>query len=103
MRKPSRKFGNASVRTNLAEHQFRYRYEVPAKVLADQFEHLEDGESDDGFFCYLGHWYHVSDFMFSHDANANGWQGYASDSFFSGVVIRISPDGESYIVGTYIS
>jgi hypothetical protein len=102
MRKPSRKFGAATVRTNLTERQFRYRYEVPAKVLAGQFSHLDEEDSD-MFLCYRGNWYHVSDFMQPTDADANGWQGYASDSYFSGVVIRISPDGESCIVGTYIS
>jgi hypothetical protein len=31
------------------------------------------------------------------------WDGYQSDSYFSGVVIKISPDGEQYKIGTYFS
>ena len=30
-----------------------------------------------------------------------GWDGYISDSFFSGVLIKISDDNEEYQIGTY--
>ena len=99
MSKPERKFGNATVKTDLREKHFRYRYEVPASILERWFDWLDE-DSDDGFFCYRGTWYHLSQFI---SANDNGWQGYHSDSYFSGVVLRLSPDGETYIVGTYIS
>ncbi len=29
------------------------------------------------------------------------WHGYASDTYFSGVIIKISPDGERYMIGRY--
>lgn len=32
-----------------------------------------------------------------------GWHGYASDSYFSGMLVRIVDDGESVIVGSYLS
>jgi hypothetical protein len=96
-----------------ANHQWRhfaYRADVPEDVLKDQFYHLDPDDALDGFFCYRGHWYHLSDFMrlsgptspgFSEDLP--GWHGYHSDSMFSGVVIKVSADGERYQAGTYFS
>jgi hypothetical protein len=93
--------------TNGQWRDFVYRSDVPAKILSQQFDHLEEENSFDGFFCYRGHWYHLSDFMRS-ETNMFGdapfkVDGYASDSYFSGVVIRISRDGEQYKVATYLS
>jgi hypothetical protein len=92
-----------TIRTN---HQWRdlvYRSDVPAKVLKDQFDHLsEDDGGLDGFFCYRRHWYHVSDFMRA-DGVAKGWHGYAADSYFSGVLIKLSRDGERVMLATYLS
>ena len=49
-----------------------------------------------------GYWYHTSDFMrIPHGSDFKGWDGYASDSYFSGVLIKLSRDGEEYMVGTY--
>ena len=98
-----------TIRTNHQWRQFTYRSEVPDKVLADQFDHLDEDEGFDGFFCYRGIWYHLSDFMrvgypgpFGQTA-MGGWHGYASDSFFSGVLIKVSEDGEEFQVATYFS
>ena len=87
-------------RTDHKWKPFVYGYDVPDKVLKE-FDYLYDDSSHDGFFRYLGHWYHTSDFMIA--PKELPWDGYSSDSFFSGVVVRISKDGESYQVGTYIS
>ena len=75
-------------------------YDVPAKALADQFAWMEDAESIDGFFCYRGLWYHIGDFM---RTDIEGWDGIHVDSFFSGVLIRLSDDCESYMVATCYS
>ena len=98
--KPERKYQNAKVRTDLKEKQFRYGYEVPASVIARQFDHLSEDEASDGFILYRKQWYHRSDFM---RGAANGWHGYAADSYFSGTVIQLTNDGESYIIGSYCS
>lgn len=79
--------------------QFKFRDEVPAKVLADQFSHLDE-DTIDGFFKYRDWWYHTSDFVKS---GVNGWDGAHGDSFFSGVLLKISSDGEKYKVGLAIS
>jgi hypothetical protein len=94
--------------TNNQWRDFVDSYDVPSKVLADQFEHLDLGfeHSGGGFFKYRGYWYHLSDFLAT-SADAPGelakWQGFHGDSFFSGVAVRISDDGEQYQVATLLS
>ena len=93
------------VRTNNHWRDFKYRDEVPANVLADQFDWTNDwyaqyGDYSDGFIEYRGFWYHLGDFM---RGGVEGWHGVHADSFFSGVVIRLSEDGEQYQIGTYTS
>lgn len=83
---------------------FKYREEVPKKVLSKQFDHLDEDEAIDGFFRYRNYWYHLSDFMrVPKDAFPGKWNGYLNDSYFSGVVIQVSNDGEAYKVGTFYS
>lgn len=93
-----------TIKTN---HQWRdlvYRSDVPAKVLADQFDYHGEDEGLDGFFCYRGYWYHVDGFMRCEgNEDLKGWHGYASDSHFSGVLIKLSSDGERVMVATYFS
>ena len=101
-----------NIRTDNRWHYFIHHSDVPNVVLHSQYEHLDEEESADGFFQYKKYWYHLSDFM--HAANIHefaGWYGHAqecdralaSDSYFSGVVIKLSRDGEQYKVGTYTS
>jgi len=88
--------------TNHHKRQFAYRNEVPANVLADQFDHL-DAADVDGFFRYRRYWYHVSDFTVSTSPELADWHGFHADSFFSGIAIRISEDGETYQVGLILA
>jgi len=84
---------------------FRYRYEVPRKVLKEQFDHLSEEEYLDNFFKYKKVWYHISDFMRLENnvpKEFKNYDGYSSDSFFSGVLIKLSEDGERYKIATYI-
>jgi hypothetical protein len=84
------------------EKLFLYRHEVPEKVLKDQFSHLDDIESDT-FLKYRGYYYHISDFMLvAAESKLQPWEGYISDSFFSGVLIRLPEyKTETYIIGRY--
>lgn len=75
---------------------FNFRYEVPDTVLKDQFSHLTD-EDTDGYFKYRNYWYHTSDFI---PTIVQGWNWIHTDSFFSGVLLKISKDSERYQVGT---
>lgn len=79
---------------------FKYDYEVPKHIQE------EYSEETDGFILYRKRWYSLSDFM-RIDENSPfrvlGYDGYMSDSFFSGVLIQVSRDGEAYKIATYIS
>lgn len=77
--------------------QFKCRHEVPKAILTGQFDYLD--EDADGFINYRGHWYHTSCFM---SGGPEGWHGYHGDSYYSGVVIKLSQDGEEYMIGTAI-
>ena len=89
--------------TNNHERQFRYRYEVPTEVLESQFDYQNEDETTGGFFEYKGCWYHLDQFMrIPGGPGFEGWDSASADSFFSGVLISLSDDGETYRVGTYI-
>jgi len=74
--------------------------------LRQQFDYLTADEFDETeFFKYRGVWYSVADFMLiNYDSpfDKKRWNGYASDSYFSGVLIKYCYDG-TVIVGTYFS
>lgn len=81
--------------------------EVPKKVLKD-YDWLSDEEKEEGWVCVRlknrKEYLHISDFMAlpkGGDLAEEGWQGVHSDSFFSGTLIQMSPDGEGYKTGRY--
>ena len=84
--------------TNNNWRNFVYRSDVPADILADQFDWASGDDYTDGFFRYRSYWYHISEF--TSGAPVDGWQGFQADTFFSGVAINISSDGEQYQVAT---
>lgn len=98
--------------TNHHWREFVYRFDVPVDVLESKFDWMKVTDPDtgveswpeddyvDGFLCYHGIWYHLSDFG---QTDENGYHGCHSDSFFSGVLIRLSDDGEQYQIATYYS
>lgn len=85
------------VKTNNNWRFFMYRSQVPPDVLSREFDYLSD-EDIDGFFTYKGRWYHLSQFT---RTTIKGWDGLCATSFFSGIVIKLSDDGEQYRVGVY--
>ena len=87
--------------TNKHYRQFKYRYEVPAKALAEDFDDLDEDEMD-RFFCYRGIWYHTSEFLVFSEEEPY-WQGHKALTVFSAVVIRVSVDQEEYQVGLAVS
>lgn len=105
-----------TIKTNNRPRPIIYGYELTEKEAAE-FDYLDDIEIHT-FFRYKGELYDLSQFsgiipagsksyhpcdMHDVDNNFSGWQGYLSDSYFSGIVIRYTDDHESVIVGTYFS
>lgn len=98
---------NLTIVTNNAPRILKYGYELPAKLRAD-FDYMTEEElSSADFMVYKNQWYDLGEFMRvpeNSELAKQGWQGYASDSFFSGVVIKY--DGlanDRVIVGRYYS
>ena len=68
----------------------------------EEYAYLE--EDGGSFFRYKNWTYFLGDFMrIGNDAPFKGWDGYHSDSFFSGVLVRYEDGGYSVKVATYFS
>ena len=90
------------ITNNLPRHTMD-RYELTEKESAE-FDYLPDGEGT--FFRYRGHVYDLGEFMRTdnHDSPFAAWHGYSSDSYFSGILIKLPEDDcDSVIVGRYCS
>ena len=68
----------------------------------EEYAYLE--EDGGSFFRYKNWTYFLGDFMrIGNDAPFKGWDGYHSDSFFSGVLVKYSNCGDAVKVATYLS
>ncbi len=79
--------------------------EVPEAIRQSEFDYLE-ADTMRSFFKYRGVWYDLSEFTtITPDTEVfKGWDGYAPDSFFSGVVVKLVDNDPDYvIVGTYFN
>ena len=91
------------IRSNKHWRNFLYGYELTDKEKSE-FDWIDQEEIDThNFFKYRGCVYSLDQFMRFNGGGLDEWDGYAGDSYFSGVVIKLSDDGEQYQVGTYIS
>lgn len=97
-----------NIKTNNQPRENVYAFMVDdatrAKLRA-QFDYLTDDEFDETIFVkYMNHWYSLDHDFIRTDRDAcgdlAGWDGYASDSFFSGVVVKYRED-EFVIMGRY--
>jgi hypothetical protein len=74
--------------------------------LRAQFDYLTEEQFDDmKFFNYKNYWYCFEDFMYlgsNSPFDNRKWDGYASDSYFSGVLMKDNYDG-TVIVGRFLS
>lgn len=77
------------------------RHEVPAGTLAREFDWTDPADLG-SFFKYRGVWRELGEFTRAPESLA-GWDGFAGDSYFSGVVIRLADDGESVVCGRALS
>lgn len=71
--------------------------------LRQQFDWMEDEQFDHdcSFFKYRGEYYNLSDFLTNTnpDGMFKGWHGVSSDSYFSGMVVKLC--GNDVVVGRY--
>lgn len=81
--------------TNHHWHPLLSGYELTEKERKD-FDYIEDWDNDtfDRFFRYRGNVYDTQDFMRCEHGIFSGWDGYASDSFFSGVLARYNNEDD---------
>lgn len=99
--------GKLTITTDHKWKNLLFGYELTEKERKD-FDYMSQDEIETASFVrYRKCVYALSEFQRIEKTIMCGelldWDGYASDSFFSGVVIKLSDCGEQYIIGTYIS
>ena len=99
-----------NIRTNNIPRFTIGAYELsPAEQ--EEFDYLdwdaiEAGSDSATFFRFKGQLYDLGEFLLTGQFVAgfpNGWDGYYSDSYFSGTLVRFTDNGERVVVGQYFS
>lgn len=99
---------NVTIRTNNVPRDTVEAHELTAKERAE-FDYLdwpaiEAGDASATFMRFKGQVYDLGEFMRCPDtAWFKGWDGYHSDSAFSGVLVRYVDNFERVIVAQYFS
>ena len=86
--------------TNNQPRLLLYGYELTDKERQD-FDYLEDIDSH-SFLKYKGAIYDAGEFMIVDNDYLKDWDGYSSDSYFSGILIKYI-DSDHVIVARYYS
>ena len=88
------------ITTNNQYREFISGCDLTAKE-REEFDYYDNQEDLDTatFVRYKGLVYDLKEFMRS-DAFED-WDGVAGQSYFSGVLLKISEDGDAYKIGTY--
>ena len=89
-------------------------YELPIELRDKEFDYLnweaiEKGEDNASFIRYKDEWYDLQDFQTTRSITFHPthpfrkWDGYISDTFFSGILIKWVPETnwEQVVVGRY--
>ena len=98
-----------TIRTNNVPRDYSYGMEFSGKErkeMLEQFDYLSEEEfNQQSFINYKGYWYDLGEFMRIDDneGELGKWQGYRSDSYFSGIVVRYVENNERVVMGTYCS
>lgn len=97
-------FKITGTRTQKKWRNLKYGYELPKKWRKD-FDWLSDEEYDMENFALINkRYYALSEFVRTPESlEKMGWHGIHNDSYFSGVLIAISDDGEQYKSGLILS
>ena len=97
-----------TIKTDGKWRNLLYGYELPKKQ-RKEFSYIKSQQEFDttNFAKYRGNYYDVSDFSHIGDRMGYGefksWHGIVSDTYFSGIVIKLSSDGERYKIGRFYS
>jgi len=102
---------NLTIKTNNQPRDLFCWHDLADKWRAEFDYVADDDQHSPRFVYYKGYWYDVCEFMRTpRDEAARQelnelaeWDGYQSDSFFSGIVLRYVDDFERAILGTYYS
>lgn len=82
-----------------------YGFELSDKQKVD-FNYLGENINENRFFMYKNEIYDINDFMRVCDLHNNpfsGYHGYISESFFSGILIKLCDNSDYIIVARYYS
>lgn len=103
--------------TNNVPRPLIYGFELTEKEKTE-FDYLDSEEIEThAFFRYRGQVYDLSEFVriipqggngtcfghYDYSGELKGWHGIQTDSFFSAVVVRLTDDGETVVVGLALS
>lgn len=97
---------NLTIRTNNKPRPIIDAYELTEKKRLEfdylDWQSIDLGEDSASFFRYKGQIYDLGEFMrVEADSPLSSWDGYASDSYFSGLVAKFTEDRDHVIVGQY--
>ena len=94
-----------TIKTNNVPRDFVYIWQLDdkeQKKLKEQFDYYTEEELEEqSFFKYQGYWYSLSDFLrVENDGTFKDWDGYHSDSYFSGQLIKLTTDdyGDNQVI-----
>jgi len=96
------------ITTNNQYRELLYANEIPQVVLDNEFDYQD--EKTYGYFKYQSRYYHLDMFLatsdilgINSDSKFKDFHGVYSDSYFSGILIRLSDCGEKVKVASYSS
>lgn len=97
-----------TIKTNHHARNLLSWYELTIEEQSDMLHYLNTSEkqSEASFIRYHKRVYDLGEFMRIEHTNKDlfvKWDGYISDSYFSGIVIKYVNDCEQVIVGTFFS
>lgn len=95
---------NMKIITNNVPRDLIYGFELTAAEREEMDYYSDEEIVGLDFFRYKGQLYDLSEFSRVseyQDDPFSDWQGYQSNSYFSGIVVRYTDDIEQIIVGRY--
>lgn len=91
--------------SNNQPRQIIFGFELPKSKRKD-FDYIKDDMdfNNNQFVQYRGDYYNLDEFMrIENNSELKNWDGYSSDTYFSGTLIKLCEDGDSVIMGRYYS